>query len=82
MDPSPAKADIIYVARTDTANRVAENEADIMDLLEEEGICVVMPGRIIGRTTNQPVWQGRSCNMPPWSRTNEYSFLPTQDNIL
>jgi hypothetical protein len=46
MDPSPAKADIIYVARTDTANRVAENEADIMDLLKEEGICVVVPGRL------------------------------------
>ena len=46
MDLSPAKADIIYVARTDTANRVAENEADIMDLLKEEGICVVVPGRL------------------------------------
>jgi hypothetical protein len=45
-DSSPAKADIIYIARTDSTNRVAENEAEILRLLEAEGILTVVPGML------------------------------------
>lgn len=39
-------ADIIYVARTDTPNRVAENEDEVMALLKSENIRVVVPGNL------------------------------------
>jgi capsular polysaccharide biosynthesis protein len=39
-------SDIIYVARTDTRNRVVENEQEVINLLEAEGISVIVPGRL------------------------------------
>jgi Glycosyltransferase 61 len=42
----PAVADIIYVARTDSSNRVAENEDEVMALLRSEGIQMVVPGNL------------------------------------
>jgi hypothetical protein len=46
IDPSPAEADIIYVARTDTSFRVLRNEAELIKLLEAEGVSIVVPGRL------------------------------------
>lgn len=46
INSSPAEADIVYVARTDSTNRVAENEAEIIKILESEGVCVVIPGSL------------------------------------
>ncbi len=39
-------ADEIYVARTDANNRVAENEAALIDLLERQGVRIVVPGTL------------------------------------
>jgi hypothetical protein len=41
-----AATDIIYVARTDTSNRVAENEHEVIALLQSESIRVVVPGHL------------------------------------
>ncbi|MCB8878658.1 glycosyltransferase family 61 protein [Acidisoma cellulosilytica] len=46
LDSAPAQADIIYVARTDSKNRAAENEAEVMKLLEAEGVQIVIPGQM------------------------------------
>jgi hypothetical protein len=39
-------AEEIYVARTDATNRVAENEAKLIDLLERQGVRIVVPGAL------------------------------------
>jgi hypothetical protein len=39
-------ADEIYVARTDTQNRVAVNEAELIDLLDRQGVRIVIPGSL------------------------------------
>jgi capsular polysaccharide biosynthesis protein len=36
----------IYVARTDARNRVAVNEAELIDLLERQGVRIVVPGAL------------------------------------
>jgi hypothetical protein len=41
-----AATDIIYVARTDTSNRVAENEHEVIALLKSESIPVAVPGHL------------------------------------
>lgn len=43
---SPAEADILYVARSDTSNRVAANEAAVIKHLTAEGIAIVVPGQM------------------------------------
>lgn len=43
---SRGAADEIYVARTDTRNRVAENEAELIDLLERQGVRVIVPSTL------------------------------------
>jgi hypothetical protein len=45
-DGMPGDTDILYVARTDSTNRAAENEAALMRLLEAEGVQVVVPGSL------------------------------------
>jgi hypothetical protein len=53
MDQSPAEADIIYVARPGTTRRIAVNEAEVVKLLEAEGILAVDPGlRSVSRQIN------------------------------
>jgi hypothetical protein len=37
-------ADEIYVARTDAENRTAQNEAELIDHLDREGVRIVVPG--------------------------------------
>jgi capsular polysaccharide biosynthesis protein len=39
-------SDIIYIARTDTRNRIVENEQEVIKLLEAEGVNVIVPGRL------------------------------------
>jgi capsular polysaccharide biosynthesis protein len=39
-------ADEIYVARTDARNRVTENEAELIGLLERQGVRIVVPGSL------------------------------------
>ena len=39
-------AEEIYVARTDTRHRVAENEAQLIGLLERQGVRIVVPGAL------------------------------------
>ena len=39
-------AEEIYVARTDAHNRVAENEAELIELLERQGVRIVVPGAL------------------------------------
>ncbi|WP_159013608.1 DUF563 domain-containing protein [Acidisoma sp. S159] len=46
MDGTPVDAKILYVARTDSANRAAENEEALIRLLEAEGVRVVVPGSL------------------------------------
>jgi Glycosyltransferase 61 len=46
VDASPAQADILYVARTDSKNRVADNEAEVIKLLEAQGVHIVVPGQL------------------------------------
>jgi hypothetical protein len=41
-----ATAEEIYVARTDARNRVAENEAELIGLLERQGVRIVVPGAL------------------------------------
>jgi hypothetical protein len=36
----------IYVARTDAANRVMENEAELISLLERQGVRIIVPGQL------------------------------------
>ena len=40
----PGAADEIYVARTDSRNRIALNEADLIAFLERQGVRIVVPG--------------------------------------
>lgn len=46
IDASPAEAEILYVARTDSNFRKLRNETEVIKLLEKEGILIVMPGRL------------------------------------
>jgi Glycosyltransferase 61 len=46
MDGTPANTEILYVARTDSVNRAAENEEALIGLLEAEGVRVVVPGSL------------------------------------
>ena len=39
-------AEAIYVARTDAPERVAENEAELIALLERQGVRIVVPGAL------------------------------------
>jgi capsular polysaccharide biosynthesis protein len=39
-------ADEIYVARTDAHNRVAENEAELIDFLDKQGVRIIVPGTL------------------------------------
>jgi hypothetical protein len=39
-------AEEIYVARTDAPERVAENEAELIALLEQQGVRIVVPGAL------------------------------------
>ncbi len=39
-------AEVIYVARTDSRNRVMENEAELIALLERRGVRIVVPGAL------------------------------------
>jgi hypothetical protein len=39
-------AEEIYVARTDARNRVAENEAELISLLERQGVRIIVPGAL------------------------------------
>jgi hypothetical protein len=39
-------AEEIYVARTDSGNRVTENEAELIGLLERQGVRIVVPGAL------------------------------------
>src|ERR1700722_2822903 len=39
-------AEEIYVARTDSQNRVAENEAELMEVLQRQGVRIVVPGAL------------------------------------
>jgi hypothetical protein len=39
-------ADEIYVARTDAQNRVALNEAELIDLLDRQGVRIIVPGTL------------------------------------
>jgi len=39
-------ADEIYVARTDAENRMAQNEAELIDHLDREGISIIVPGTL------------------------------------
>ncbi|MEJ0016548.1 MAG: glycosyltransferase 61 family protein [Acetobacteraceae bacterium] len=43
---SRGTAEAIYVARTDTQNRVAANEAEVIDLMQRQGVQVVVPGTL------------------------------------
>lgn len=42
----PNAAEEIYVARTDTGNRVVANEAELIDVLQREGVRVIVPGTL------------------------------------
>jgi len=42
--PATDGADEIYVARTDATNRVAVNEAELIAMLERQGVRIVVPG--------------------------------------
>jgi hypothetical protein len=46
INSSLAEADIIYIARTDTINRIAENEGEVIKLLKSEGVSIVIPGQL------------------------------------
>jgi capsular polysaccharide biosynthesis protein len=46
INSSRADCDIVYLARTDTANRTVENEGEIIKLVESEGIQAVVPGSL------------------------------------
>jgi hypothetical protein len=46
MDGMPVDTDILYIARTDSVNRAAENEQGLIGLLEAEGVKVVVPGSL------------------------------------
>lgn len=39
-------AEEIYVARTDSQNRIAENEAELMEMLQRQGVSIVVPGSL------------------------------------
>jgi capsular polysaccharide biosynthesis protein len=39
-------ADEIYVARTDAQNRIAENEAQLIELLDRQGVRIIVPGTL------------------------------------
>ena len=39
-------ADEIYVARTDAENRTAQNEAELIDHLDREGVRIIVPGSL------------------------------------
>ncbi len=43
---SHGSADAIYVARTDVINRVAINEEQVIDLMQREGVQIVVPGSL------------------------------------
>jgi hypothetical protein len=42
----PHAASEIYVARTDAQNRVAQNEAELIDLLDRQGVRIILPGTL------------------------------------
>jgi len=44
--PAPDGADAIYVARTDVPRRIAVNEAALIAMLEQQGVCIVVPGTL------------------------------------
>jgi capsular polysaccharide biosynthesis protein len=43
---TPGAADEIYVARTDAQNRLVRNEPELIDLLERQGVRIVVPGTL------------------------------------
>ncbi len=46
VEPASDGADEIYVARTDATNRVAVNEAELIAMLERQGVRIVVPGSL------------------------------------
>jgi hypothetical protein len=46
VDRTPVDTDILYVARTDSMNRAAENEEALIKLLEAQGVRAVVPGSL------------------------------------